>query len=60
MVKGFSQASCETQVQQQVARLRQVLRGVVVMHLMSNRSRERTVVGYWQPTATDENYDVFI
>mmetsp|Transcript_37368 Transcript_37368/g.74022 ORF Transcript_37368/g.74022 Transcript_37368/m.74022 type:complete len:219 (-) Transcript_37368:237-893(-) len=44
--KGHSKESFDAQAAQEVARLETLLKDVRVLHLMSNRSGERTVVGF--------------
>jgi len=43
---GYSSVSYDSQVQREVAKLEGVARDVEAIHLFSNRSRERTLVGF--------------
>ena len=48
IVRGHSRAACDAQAERQAARLRAALDDVSVLHLMANREKERTVVGFWR------------
>jgi len=45
--RGYSKASFDAQVAQQVDRIRPHVTNLQVFHLFSNRPSERTIVGYW-------------
>ena len=46
--RGHSKATFDTQVEGQVNRIRPLIKNLQVLHLFSNRSSERTIMGYWK------------
>ena len=46
--RGHSKATFDAQVECQVDRIRHLIKNLHVMHLFSNRSSERTIMGYWK------------
>ena len=47
-MRRYSLRNCEAQVAEQAARLAEWLDELVIIHLMANRERERTAVGFWR------------